>query len=75
MKPDERQRIIDANCKVVICSDGTYRGGRYIDLKKTVNDAIKGLDFVKSVLVGTRNPLAPKQSTDKERVKITAHFI
>ena len=55
-----RQRIIDADCRVVICSDGTFRGGRYINLKEVVDKAVAGCPGVESVLVGTRNPDVPK---------------
>lgn len=61
-----RQRIIDADCQVVICVDGTFRGGRYIDLKDTVDSAVDGLDSVRSVLVGTRNPEVNKLTTRKD---------
>ena len=37
-----KQRILDANCKVLGCSDGTFRGGRYISLKDTIDEAVAG---------------------------------
>lgn len=69
-----RQRIIDAECKVVICSDGTYRGGRYIDLKQTVDEAVKGLDIVNTVLVGTRNLDAQQCTTDKVGINLKKFY-
>ena len=61
-----RQRIIDADCRVVICADGTYRGGRYINLKSVVDEAIENLDLVETVLVGTRNAEAKKLTAEKD---------
>ena len=58
-----RQRIIDADCKVVIAADGTYRGGRYISLKPVVDQAVAGCPGVQTVLVGTRNPTVNKLTT------------
>ena len=68
-----RQRINDADCKVVICSDGTYRGGRYIDLKTTVDEAVSGCPQVHTVLVGTRNPEREKL-TQKVDVDLDAEL-
>ena len=58
-----RQRINDADCQVVICADGTFRGGRYIPLKSVVDQAVEGCPGVKHVLVGTRNPQVNKMTT------------
>ena len=43
-----RQRINDADCQVVICADGTFRGGRYIPLKSVVDQAVEGCPGVKA---------------------------
>ncbi len=45
------QRITDAKAKVVITADGLYRGGKIIPLKKSVDEAIIGLSYVKWVIV------------------------
>ena len=47
-------RINDATCKMVITSDGSYRGTKTIDLKGIVDDALKECDCVDSVLVVKR---------------------
>ena len=65
-----RQRINDAECKVVICSDGTFRGGRYIDLKATVDEAVAGCPGVHTVLVGTRNPNVEKLTNPRVDVDL-----
>jgi len=43
-------RINDSSSKLVITSDGGYRGNKTIDLKGIVNDALKSCDSVESVL-------------------------
>ena len=47
-------RINDSACKMVITSDGSYRGAKTIDLKGIVDDALKDCDCVESVLVAKR---------------------
>ncbi|OAB78658.1 acetate--CoA ligase [Cochleicola gelatinilyticus] len=47
-------RINDSDCKVVITSDGSYRGAKTIDLKKIVDDALEDCPGVKTVLVAKR---------------------
>jgi acetyl-CoA synthetase len=47
-------RINDSECKMVITSDGSYRGPKTIDLKGIVDEALNSCDCVKSVLVTKR---------------------
>ena len=47
-------RINDSDCKLVITSDGGYRGNKTIELKKIVDEALKSCDSVKKVLVVKR---------------------
>jgi acetyl-CoA synthetase len=47
-------RIKDSDCKMVITSDGSYRGAKTIDLKGIVDDALKDCNCVESVLVAKR---------------------
>ena len=47
-------RINDSDCKMVITSDGSYRGAKTIDLKGIVDEALEGCDGVESVLVAKR---------------------
>jgi acetyl-CoA synthetase len=49
-----RARIEDAGAKAVICSDHTYRRGRAVPLKPTVDEAVRGLAFVEHVIVHRR---------------------
>lgn len=43
-----------ASCKAVITADQGMRGGKVIELKKTVDEAVTNCDFVKNVFVMTR---------------------
>ena len=47
-------RINDSDCKMVITSDGSYRGAKTIDLKSIVDEALESCDGVKTVLVVKR---------------------
>ena len=47
-------RINDSDCKMVITSDGSYRGAKTIDLKGIVDDALESCDCVTTVLVAKR---------------------
>lgn len=44
-------RINDCECKMVITSDGGYRGNKTIDLKGIIDEALENCPSVKSVLV------------------------
>ena len=47
-------RINDAECKMVITSDGSYRGAKTIDLKGIVDEALESCPSIESVLVAKR---------------------
>lgn len=47
-------RINDAECKMVITSDGSFRGGKTIDLKSIVDEALVSCPSVKCTLVAKR---------------------
>ena len=47
-------RINDSDCKMVITSDGSYRGAKTIDLKGIVDEALESCDGVETVLVVKR---------------------
>lgn len=47
-------RINDCECKMVITSDGSYRGKKTIDLKGIIDEALKDCTCVDSVLVAKR---------------------
>ncbi|TRZ41094.1 acetate--CoA ligase [Robertkochia solimangrovi] len=47
-------RIKDASCKMVVTSDGSYRGSKTIDLKGIVDEAVAQCDSIETVLVVKR---------------------
>ena len=60
-------RINDSDCKVVITSDGSYRGNKTIDLKVIVDEALNYCTGVNSVLVAKRinSEVTMKEGRDK----------
>lgn len=44
-------RIEDARCSIVLTADGTFRGGKILDLKAIVDEALKNCPSVKRVIV------------------------
>jgi acetyl-CoA synthetase len=49
-----KARIEDAQAKVVVCSDFTFRRGKKISLKPAVDEAVRDLTFVDHVIVHRR---------------------
>jgi acetyl-CoA synthetase len=60
-------RINDSDCKIVITSDGSYRGNKTIDLKEIVDEALNDCTGVNSVLVAKRinSEVTMKEGRDK----------
>ncbi|MCD6322051.1 MAG: AMP-binding protein, partial [Clostridiales bacterium] len=60
-------RINDSDCKMVITSDGSYRGAKTIDLKGIVDDALEDCPGVETVLVAKRihSEIEMKKGRDK----------
>ncbi len=60
-------RINDCDAKMVICSDGSYRGSKTIDLKGIVDEALEDCPGVESVLVAKRidSDIAMKEGRDE----------
>ena len=60
-----RDRILDAQAKVVITADVGYRRGNEVDLQGITERAVEGLDLVEHVVLWRRKPtdkpLGPKQ--------------
>ncbi len=59
-------RINDSQCKMVITSDGGYRGAKTIDLKKIVDEALDDCSCIENVLVVKRtgNKINIKENRD-----------
>ena len=60
-------RVNDSDCKLVITSDGSYRGAKTIDLKSIVDKALESCPGVKNVLVVKRinTDIDMKEGRDK----------
>lgn len=60
-------RINDSDCKMVICSDGSYRGSKIIDLKGIVDKGLEDCPGVENVLVVKRinSDIPMKQGRDQ----------
>ncbi|MFK5972290.1 MAG: acetate--CoA ligase [Flavobacteriaceae bacterium] len=60
-------RINDSDCKLVITSDGSYRGAKTIDLKGIVDKALEDCPGVENVLVAKRinSKIAMKKGRDE----------
>lgn len=72
-----RERIVSSNAKLVICANASYRRGRVLNLKQTVDDALRGVDSVKQVVVYNRvptveTPLTPGRDYDYDELMATA---
>ena len=62
-------RINDASCKMVITSDGSYRGNKTIDLKGIVDEALFNCPCVENVLVVERT------NTEIKMIKNRDHYL
>ena len=51
-----KDRVLDMEAKMVVVSDGGWRRGKVLPLKDIVDEAVKDIDFVESVLVVKRSP-------------------
>lgn len=68
-------RINDSQCKMVITTDGAFRGNKRIPMKETVDDALIGCPSVEKVIVATRTrtPISMIKGRDywwEEEVKV-----
>jgi acetyl-CoA synthetase len=59
-------RIIDSECKMVITSDGGYRGNKTIALKEIIDEALEKCTSIEKVLVvkRTNTPITMKEGRD-----------
>jgi acetyl-CoA synthetase len=70
-----RDRIVDADCRVVVTANEGLRGGKKVPLKRTVDRAIEGMSLVECVLVARRTdsdvPMQPGRDhwLDEETAK------
>ncbi len=60
-------RINDCDCKMVITSDGSYRGAKTIDLKGIVDEALESTPHVETVLVAKRTHTEINMKADRDK--------
>lgn len=60
-------RINDSDCKMVVTSDGSYRGSKTIDLKGIVDDALDDCTCVATVLVAKRINTDIQMKSDRDQ--------
>ena len=60
-------RINDCEAKIVITSDGSYRGAKTIDLKGIVDEALENCDSIETVLVAKRINTAIKMKEGRDQ--------
>ena len=61
-----RDRVLDAQCKVVVTANEGLRGSKKIKLKETVDKAVDGLDMVETVLVARRTDSETKMKPGRD---------
>jgi len=59
-------RINDAGCKIVITSDGSYRGEKVIQLKYIIDEALKTSPSVERVIVYEHTKSKPAMEKDRD---------
>ncbi len=59
-----RERITDAQARVVIVGDVGYRRGKTVALKSIADEAVNGLEFVEHVVVFARQEFEPSSSRE-----------
>ena len=68
-----RDRVEDAQARVVITGDAGFRRGKPVPLKGIVDEALDGLEFVEKVVVFTRagkfEPASPREVDFRELMK------
>ncbi|AWN23569.1 acetyl-coenzyme A synthetase [Deinococcus irradiatisoli] len=62
-----RDRLEDAQPKVVVVADGLLRRGKVVPLKDTLDEARRGIDSIKHVVVATRLGLEVQWQPDERR--------
>src|SRR5688572_21586896 len=61
-----RDRINDAQCKVLVTADGGYRRGAFLPLKKIADDAVEGAPSIEHVIALRRHPVGDSLEPTKE---------
>ncbi|PCJ54259.1 MAG: acetate--CoA ligase [Planctomycetota bacterium] len=62
-----KDRVQDQAAKLIVCADGAWRGGKVLDLKKVVNEAVADCPSVENVLVWPRGGALKSSAEDLDR--------
>jgi acyl-coenzyme A synthetase/AMP-(fatty) acid ligase len=68
-----RDRILDCEASVVITADEGRRGGKTIPLKAIVDDAVEGIEIVKTVIVAERTGADVKMKPGRDHLAHEKH--
>jgi acetyl-CoA synthetase len=61
-----RDRIVDAQAKIIITGDVGFRRGKTIDLKSITDEAVSSLDFVEKIVVFSRVQKESQSNNSRE---------
>jgi len=61
-------RINDADCKMVLCSDGNYRGAKTVPVKAVVDEACKNTPSVESVIMYKRTGTEVEWTEGRDKI-------
>lgn len=61
-----RDRIIDAEAKIVLTADGLNRGAKQIPVKRVVDEAAEGLKFIEKIVVADRVGWSPNMKEGRD---------
>jgi len=62
-----KDRVQDQEAKLIVCADGAWRGGKTLDLKAVVNEAVADCPSVENVLVWPRGGTLKSSAEDLHR--------
>ncbi|MDA0668133.1 MAG: acetate--CoA ligase [Planctomycetota bacterium] len=62
-----KDRVQDQEAKLIVCADGAWRGGKVLDLKTVVNEAVADCPSVENVLVWPRGGEVKSKADDLDR--------
>ena len=68
-----RDRINDAQCKVLVTADGGYRRGSIVPLKKVADEAVQGTSSIEHMIVLRRLQAAPKAESPEPKANVREH--
>ena len=68
-----RDRLEDAQPKVIVCTDATLRRGRAVPIKATLDEALNGLPLPHVIVARRVDPNYPLQNGERDFAELLAH--